>query len=320
MKKQPHNTPDHLPETPQRPERPRNPLIRPLLVLLGVIAFIGVNHLISYGFSPLLRGVRSVLAPVIPALATPSPTPTAAPTPTPSPSPTPSPTPTAAPTATPAPTPTPTPAPTAIPTATPLPEPTLILVNREHRIDADYVPENLVNLNDVCPSDIVKIKGSDIRGNATAVDALVLMLSDAVDQGITNWQVSAGYRSYSYQQSLVERQQQTYMRENGLSAEKALSATYKLVAPAGASEHHTGLAFDITVPGVSFKGTKQQIWLHQNCYAYGFVIRYKEDKESVTGYLAEAWHIRYVGVEVATAMEYNNWCLEEYFEHMGLND
>ena len=259
MKKLPHNTPDHLPETPRRPERPRNPLIRPLLVLLGVIAFVGVNHLISYGFSPLLRGARSALAPVIPALATPTPTPTAAPSPTPSPSSTPSPTSTAAPTATPAPTPTPTPVPTAVPTATPLPEPTLILVNREHRIDADYVPENLVNLNDVCPSDVVTIKGSDIRGNATAVDALVLMLSDAVDQGITNWQVSAGYRSYNYQQSLVEKQQQTYMQENGLSAEKALSATYKLVAPAGASEHHTGLAFDITVPGVSFKGTKQQI-------------------------------------------------------------
>ena len=226
---------------------------------------------------------------------------------------TPSPTPTLKPTAT------PTPKPTARPTATPLPEPALILVNREHRIDKNYTPENLVNLNDVCPKNIVKIKGSDIRGNATAVDALILMLSDAIDQGIDNWQVSAGYRSYNYQQALVDQQQRTYMKENGLSREKALSATYQLVAPAGASEHHTGLAFDITVPGVSFKGTKQQKWLHENCYAYGFIVRYKEDKESITGYLAEAWHIRYVGVEVATAMEFNNWCLEEYFEHMGLN-
>ena len=318
--KQPHHSPDTPDNLPEKPEKPRNPLIRPLLALLAVVAFVGVNHLLCYGFSPLARAARSALAPVIPALATPSPTPTPTPSPSPSPTPAPTPTPSPSPLPSPSPSPSPTPAPTAQPTATPLAEPALSLVNREHLVDATYVPENLVNLRDVCPSDVVTIKGSDIRGNATAVDALIHMLSDAVDEGIGNWQVSAGYRSYSYQQSLVEKQQQTYMRENGLSASKALSATYKLVAPAGASEHHTGLAFDITVPGVSFKGTKQQLWLHENCYAYGFIVRYPEDKESITGYLAEAWHIRYVGVEAATVMKYNNLCLEEYFEYMGLND
>ena len=304
---------------PDKPPR-RNPLIRPLLALLGVVAFVGVNHLISYGFSPILSGTRSVLAPVIPALATPSPTPTPVPTPTPSPSPSPSPSPHPTASPSPAPTPDPTPAPTSVPTATPLPEPPLVLVNREHTLDENFLPENLVNLNDVCPKEIVKIKGSDIRGNATAVDALLLMLSDAIDQGVDNWQVSAGYRSYAYQQSLVDNQVAVYRQKNGLSREKALSATYKTVAPAGASEHQTGLAFDITVPGVSFKGTRQQKWLHENCYAYGFIVRYQEEKESITGYLAEAWHIRYVGTQAAAAMQLNNWCLEEYFEFMGLND
>ena len=68
------------------------------------------------------------------------------------------------------------------------------------------------------------------------------------------------------------------------------------MADPGSSEHHTGLAFDITVAGTIFKGTEQQIWLHEHCWDYGFIIRYQEDKEKITGFLAECWHIRYVGL------------------------
>lgn len=218
----------------------------------------------------------------------------------------------------PTPTPTPVPEPTVAPTSepTPTPQPTVLLVNKQNKLDKAYKPDNLVKMVDACPKDIVKIKGKDIQGEAQAVTALNIMLEDAVAEGIDNWQVSAGYRSYSYQQSLVDTQVKKYRNVNGLSKEKALIAVYKLVAPAGASEHQTGLAFDITVPGVSFKGTKQQKWLHANCNAYGFIIRYTEDKVAITGYHAEAWHIRYVGVEAANVMMYNDWCLEEYIENI----
>jgi len=101
-------------------------------------------------------------------------------------------------------------------------------------------------------------------------------------------------------------------RDQGFSQTNAVSATRQTVADPGSSEHHTGLAFDITVPGTIFKGTREQIWLHKNCWDYGFVIRYQEDKEAITGYLAECWHIRYVGLPHSTDMRDRNLCLEEY--------
>ena len=101
-------------------------------------------------------------------------------------------------------------------------------------------------------------------------------------------------------------------RAEGFTQEKAVSATRNTVADPGASEHHTGLAFDITVAGTIFKGTEQQIWLHKHCWDYGFIIRYQEDKEDITGFLAECWHIRYVGLPHSTEMRDRNLCLEEY--------
>ena len=91
---------------------------------------------------------------------------------------------------------------------------------------------------------------------------------------------------------------------------------YNTVAPAGTSEHQTGLAFDVTVPGVSFTGTEQQKWLHQHCHEYGFVVRFTKEKQELTGFIAESWHIRYVGLEAAQNMTKNNWCLEEYVQNV----
>ena len=145
------------------------------------------------------------------------------------------------------------------------------------------------------------------------------MLEDAIADGLGNFQVSSAYRSYAAQQQLVDNSVADYKKNNpSWSTERCLSATYQTVAPAGTSEHMTGLAFDITVPGVSFTGTAQQKWLHEHCYEYGFVVRFTEEKQDKTGFLAESWHFRYVGVEAAQVMTFNNWCLEEYVEKMGL--
>ena len=195
----------------------------------------------------------------------------------------------------------------------------LILVNRENRLDRSYMPTDLVSIESVIPSSVVKVKYSGTKANRTAVEALGRMLEDAAAQGIGDWQVSSAYRSYADQQKLVDNSVSNYQKNNpGWSKERCLSATYQTVAPAGTSEHQTGLAFDMTVPGVSFTGTKQQKWLHEHCYEYGFVVRFTEDKQSITGFLAESWHIRYVGTQVAQVMTYNNWCLEEYIEKMGV--
>ena len=202
-------------------------------------------------------------------------------------------------------------APKAEPTPTPDPNALPILVNRTHPVDASYRPADLVQLKDVLPSSLVTVKGSDCEGDRTAAQALITMFEAAKADGVTGWQISAGYRSVKYQQKLFDRQVAEYQNQ-GLSVAKAKSAASKLVADPGASEHHTGLAFDITVAGTTFKGTEQQKWLQKHCWDYGFIIRYQEDKEAITGFLAECWHIRYVGVQHSVVMRDKNLCLEEY--------
>lgn len=206
----------------------------------------------------------------------------------------------------------------AIPTPSPSPSPTPattgglpLLVNRANPLPADYAAENLVYLKDACPSDLVTIKGNDIQGNATAVAALNTMLRAAHGDGLTLWQVSAGYRSVAYQQTLFDAKVAEYQSE-GFSKEKAISATRQTITDPGSSEHHTGLAFDITVPGETFKYTSQSKWLAEHCWEYGFIIRYQEDKTAITGILAEPWHVRYVGIDHSIPMRDDNLCLEEY--------
>ena len=195
----------------------------------------------------------------------------------------------------------------------------LILVNRTNKLDKHFAPTDLVKIEDVIPSSVVKVKYKGTQGNRTAVEALGRMLEDAIEDGISNWQISSAYRTNSEQQALIDQSVNNYKKNNpNWSKARCLSATYQTVAPAGTSEHQTGLAFDITVPGVSFTGTQQQKWLHEHCYEYGFIVRFTEDKQSKTGFLAESWHFRYVGIEAAQVMTFNNWCLEEYVEIMGL--
>ena len=195
----------------------------------------------------------------------------------------------------------------------------LLLVNRDNKLDKHFAPTDLVKIEDVIPASVLKVKYKGTQANKTAVEALYRMLEDAIEEGIGDWQVSSAYRTHSEQQALVDQSVNNYKKNNpSWSKARCLSATYQTVAPAGTSEHQTGLAFDITVPGVSFTGTEQQKWLHKHCYEYGFIVRFTEEKQSKTGFLAESWHFRYVGVEAAQVMTFNNWCLEEYVENMGL--
>ena len=223
---------------------------------------------------------------------------------------------------------------TPVPTATPTPEPTAspraavpkmyvtadgmpLLVNREHLLPEDYVPYELVTMNDYCPSGVVKIKYSSTLAEKEAVDALLIMLQAGIDEGLKNWQVSAAYRTTEQQQKLFNNKVRTYMNENGLSRSKAVSATRKTVADPGTSEHHLGTAFDITVPGASFGSTKQAKWLSEHCWEYGFILRYTKEKQDITGFLAEPWHFRYVGTEHSLIMRDEDLCLEEYLELYG---
>lgn len=191
-----------------------------------------------------------------------------------------------------------------------------MLVNADSPLPEGYAPKDLVRMREYCDKNVVTIKGSEIDGEREAVDALMIMFRDAIAQGVSNWQINAGYRSVAYQQQLFDNKVYSY-RQDGLSSAQAKKAAAKEVAEPGSSEHHTGLAFDVTVPGESFRLTKQCEWLAANCYQYGFIIRYTEDKTAITGFKAEPWHIRYVGQPHALIMQENGWCLEEYVQEAG---
>lgn len=189
-----------------------------------------------------------------------------------------------------------------------------LLVNRQHPVASDFVPADLVNLSEYCDSSLVKIKYNGTQGVREAADALIRMLEAARADGITNWQVSAAYRSYADQQRIFDNKVKSFQNNNpDWSLSRCRSAASVTVADPGASEHHTGLAFDMTVPNTSmFLGTRQCTWLHQHCWEYGFILRYTDEKQQITGFAGEAWHIRYVGTEHSLAMQQSGQCLEEY--------
>lgn len=207
------------------------------------------------------------------------------------------------------PTPSPAPEPDAIPGMTADGWP--MLVNRDNYLPDGYQTVNLVNMRSYCDSDVVTIKGSGIEGEKIAVDALMDMLRAAHKDGLTVWQVSAGYRSVAYQKDLFDDRVYA-LRQEGYTGSQARAEVRKTVADPGASEHHLGLAFDVTVPGEQFSNTKQHIWLSQHCWEYGFILRYPKEKEDITGFSYEPWHIRYVGTTHSLAMRDSGQCLEEY--------
>lgn len=137
--------------------------------------------------------------------------------------------------------------------------------------------------------------------NAEAEEAFYEMQSAAAELGL-NLYISSGYRSYDYQAGLYQR----YVDRSG----KAEADRYS--ARPGHSEHQTGLAFDLNTISDEFKDTDEGKWVAEHCWEYGFIIRYPEDKESVTGYMYEPWHIRYLGREIAGAVYESGLCLEEY--------
>ncbi len=137
--------------------------------------------------------------------------------------------------------------------------------------------------------------------NSEAQAAFDRMQSDAAAEDI-NIYISSGFRSYDYQAGLYQR----YVDKDG----KAEADRYS--ARAGHSEHQTGLAFDLNSIDASFADTKEGKWVSRNCHRYGFIIRYPADKEDITGYKWEPWHIRYLGEETAQAVYDSGLCLEEY--------
>lgn len=174
---------------------------------------------------------------------------------------------------------------------------TLFLINRQNAVSELYVP----------PVREVVANGMNQSMRDDAATALEEMFEAAKEDGV-RLSVVSGYRSYSKQATIYQRKVATTGSE-----EKA----DELVARAGTSEHQLGLAMDVSKNGSSslterFAETEEGQWVYQNAHRFGFIVRYLEGYEEITGYSYEPWHVRYVGREHAAAIYASQEPMETY--------
>ncbi len=182
----------------------------------------------------------------------------------------------------------------------------LVLVNATHPLDASYVPE----LAEIEPERQV---------DARILEDTQQMMEDARAAGLNPYICSA-YRNYDYQRTVFNDTMVDWITQGYMPLD-AYDETKKSVAVPGTSEHATGLALDITSADYAQLDeaqaeTAEAKWLVENCWKYGFILRYPPEKSEVTGIVYEPWHYRYVGKEAAKEITESGVTLEEYvIEH-----
>ena len=171
----------------------------------------------------------------------------------------------------------------------------IVLVNRWNEVPEDYTL-NLVSYG-------------SWQIDAQVYDPLSRMLSDCPYY----YKITSAYRSEASQQYIWDTRMTNY-QASGYSYSEALAMVEAYVAIPGTSEHHLGLAVDISG---SDDGCN---WLGEHCWEYGFILRYPEGKSDVTGIAYERWHFRYVGTELAAELHELGLCLEEYMDMLTEQD
>ena len=167
----------------------------------------------------------------------------------------------------------------------------VILVNGANPVP-DYFQQNLVTIEEKHQVD------------ALCYESLKQMLADCKAAG-NQYDFNSAYRTKNVQINILEYRTLEHMRDYNLSFTQARAKALDTVAIPGTSEHHLGLAVDLL-------GSDAIAWLTEHCWEYGFIVRYTEEKEGITGIVDEPWHFRYVGKEVSMDMKDTGLCLEEY--------
>lgn len=169
------------------------------------------------------------------------------------------------------------------------------LVNKYNYVDTNYVPSNLKPL----------FNNSNVKMVKVAADAYEEFVKAAKEDGIT-FIATTAYRDAGWQKSLYD----SYVSKDG----KAKADTYS--ARPGHSEHQLGYSVDLNDPNYSEKriSPDDYKWIKDNAYKYGFIIRYPENTENITGYQEEDWHIRYVGKDVAKEIQEKKITFDEYYD------
>lgn len=180
-----------------------------------------------------------------------------------------------------------------------------VVVNKGRVLPANYAPADLV-----VPNVPLRLSptANESHLRSEAATALSTMFSSAKNQGI-NLMLASGYRSYADQVTVYNN----YVSQSGVAKADTFSAR------PGHSEHQTGLAADIEPTSRSceveqcFENTPEGQWLAANAFKSGFIIRYQKNTESLTGYEYEPWHVRYVGIDLATELHKTGQTMEQFF-------
>lgn len=186
----------------------------------------------------------------------------------------------------------------------------------DYIVDADISDDILMiankyyTLNEYVPDDLVSIDsayGIDSYLREEVYKAYVKMADEASNDGLSLW-ITSAYRSYSKQYSLYN----SYLENDP----QYVVDTYS--SRPGFSDHQTGLTVDIIAPGYdlgTFEYSDECKWLKDNAYRFGFIMRYPEGKEDITGYTYESWHYRYVGENAALYIHNNGITFDEYYAY-----
>lgn len=175
-----------------------------------------------------------------------------------------------------------------------------MLVNKFNKLPDDYNPLDIVDI-----SNWYAYEGHSIKEEVN--DHYISMWNAAKNEGLSLIVTS------SYRTNKMQEEQFNYFKINwgGEYADN-------YAARPGFSEHQTGLALDIVKPGSSdddFHLTDEYKWLVENSYKYGFILRYPEGKEYLTGYKYESWHYRYVGIDLAKKVYESGLTYDEYYAY-----
>ena len=172
----------------------------------------------------------------------------------------------------------------------------ILLVNKDHKLPDDYKP------------DLVKTDREKVA--EVLLDDLQEMRKAAEKERVYLY-IANAYRTKTEQERIFNQTVDDYIN-NGNSPNAAVEKAKYTAALPGYSEHETGLAIDFSFNGNADKQADMWNWLSNNAYKYGFILRYPEGKENITGYSYEPWHFRYVGKQHARAIYEQGLVLEEY--------
>lgn len=177
----------------------------------------------------------------------------------------------------------------------------LLLVNKFNKLSPDFTPEDLTLVkNWYCYGENQLAK--------VAYEAFIDLYNKAKEDEIKLF-INSSYRNYSAQEKTYNDLKNTYGTKRADSQ----------AARPGHSEHETGLSFDVFTPGNSstenFKDSAAYTWLKTHAHEFGFIERYPEDKEYLTGYNFESWHWRYVGIETANIIHEEEITFDEYYAY-----